>query len=302
MGDTRFDRSYELLKPAQDRAAAVRRLGDWDVIAALAASSRHHDPLLANILATEAFNRMGRYGVVRDALGDGLLTTGPSGLVEQANPAAVLLLALPSAADALGRDVHRVVHERSCRECPVTLALAAHEVSHGETDFLRGDGSRLEAAFTSAPVRIDGEEHGHVLLFRDIGPKNRVERALRKQRDLYETLVRVQSEFGIGVVLVEEHRILSANEAFCSLLQRSLEDLQRIQDVLDLTPSDIREFLNDLTARHDSGETTPEQFDLAILNAKGERVEIEVAVKEVPSDHGSRAIVVVRPRPARPPA
>lgn len=60
MGDRRFDRPYSLVRDATDRASAVQGLTDLEVIHALAAASREHDPLLANVLATEAENRMRR--------------------------------------------------------------------------------------------------------------------------------------------------------------------------------------------------------------------------------------------------
>ena len=75
MGDVRYDEAYERVADAADRGVAVRSLSHAEVIQALAAASRAHDPYLANVLATEALNRYRRLAAVfaAVALGTGFV-------------------------------------------------------------------------------------------------------------------------------------------------------------------------------------------------------------------------------------
>ncbi|MFA5862461.1 MAG: hypothetical protein WDA16_12275 [Candidatus Thermoplasmatota archaeon] len=60
MGDRRFEKAYDEFTKAPDREEAVHRIDYEDLIHALAAASARHDPLVANVLATEALNRYRR--------------------------------------------------------------------------------------------------------------------------------------------------------------------------------------------------------------------------------------------------
>lgn len=69
MGDARYGEHYRRLMEASDRAAHVRSMPDEALIQALAHASLSHDPYLANVLATEALNRMGRPRAVQNGNG-----------------------------------------------------------------------------------------------------------------------------------------------------------------------------------------------------------------------------------------
>lgn len=79
MGDVRFTPHDERVANAADAAEALRRMADEEVVMALAAASRRGDPLLANVLATEAQNRMRRTRAALEDLGGWCAWIGRSG-------------------------------------------------------------------------------------------------------------------------------------------------------------------------------------------------------------------------------
>lgn len=109
MGDRRFDPLFERVRDAEDRVAEIRELTDDEVIAALGGASRHNDPLLANILATEAQNRFQRASELSSALGEGVIVMDKDWRITQQNPAAERMLGWTSA-EFVGHDPHALIH------------------------------------------------------------------------------------------------------------------------------------------------------------------------------------------------
>lgn len=58
MGDRRFDGDLRELVGSPDAATRLCGMSDAGIVQALAAASKVHDPYLANVLATEALNRL----------------------------------------------------------------------------------------------------------------------------------------------------------------------------------------------------------------------------------------------------
>jgi hypothetical protein len=76
MGDARYERVLDRIEEDGSRALALHELDSEALIQALAATSRRHDPLLANTIATEFLNRYRRLLPLRQALILGLVAGG----------------------------------------------------------------------------------------------------------------------------------------------------------------------------------------------------------------------------------
>lgn len=73
MGDARFEPHYARVKRARHPVQEIRAMSDEEVIAALGGASRASDPYTANVLATEALNRVRRHAAITDHLGEGVV-------------------------------------------------------------------------------------------------------------------------------------------------------------------------------------------------------------------------------------
>ena len=62
----------------------------------------------------------------------------------------------------------------------------------------------------------------------------RAEEELRRQRDLYESLLRAQSEVGEGFIIADGWRIERANEAFCRISGYGAAELEGLAFFLGL--------------------------------------------------------------------
>lgn len=192
MGDRRFESSYERLR-GKDTVHVLATMTDEEVVSALAASSRAHDPYLANVLATAAHNRLRRSTAVIDNIGEGLCALDTRGVIVQANPAAASLLGIPQA-DLLGREFHALVHAHygpahsQPDECELERLVLA-EVSTRAEEWFASPRGAFPVAITVSPVLIDDDVEGHVVLFQDIAERKRSADTLERQARVLESTI-----------------------------------------------------------------------------------------------------------------
>jgi PAS domain S-box-containing protein len=110
-----------------------------------------------------------------------------------------------------------------------------------------------------------------------------------------ETLLKVQSDVGEGLLVVEEGRILFVNEAFCRMSGYGRADFETLPMFLELLVPDQRRMLDDWMRRRLCGEAAEDCCELVMLHESGRRVHVRVAIR--PLERQNRApqlIVIVR--------
>lgn len=185
MGDARFQKPYDSLKESARPAELLRSMSSEDVIAALAAASRENDPYLANVLASEAQNRVSRESAAIAVLSQGVYILDAGSRVVYINQAAADMIQR-SEADTLGRSSAEVIDLKDGTltewggEAPTDIALATGRIVGTENGVLtpRGTDQTVLVAYSAVPMRREGEVTGVVIAFRDITARRRAERAL----------------------------------------------------------------------------------------------------------------------------
>lgn len=173
MGDRRYERSYAAIAGAADRVQAIREASDEDIVQALAVAAKQ-DAFLANVLATEAMNRMHRATAVTKHLGEGVLAVNHEGVITFANPAVEEILGCP-AADLMGRPLSESfeLYDREGRFVPVDQRPVRRVLREGERvrwdeAFTRDRSGRMvPVSFVWVPILRDGEVTGAVVALVD---------------------------------------------------------------------------------------------------------------------------------------
>lgn len=195
MGDVRFDKPYEQLKEAMRPAEMLRAMSSEDVIAALAAASRHRDPFIANVLATEAQNRVGREATAMSKLAHGVYVVDATAKVVYVNEAAAVILGRRPA-DIVGQLARETIQltdptlSDNPGHGPEEVALATRgrvESDHGV--LAARNGSPLFVAYSAVPLNRDGVITGAVVGFRDITKKREAELALARSEARHRALL-----------------------------------------------------------------------------------------------------------------
>ncbi|MEA3202231.1 MAG: hypothetical protein QOE90_3659 [Thermoplasmata archaeon] len=289
MGDTRFDAPYRALRAAPDAARATAALEDDEVIQALAAASRERDPYFANVLATQAMNRMRRARVVFEHIGEGVFVVGAEGEVRAMNPAARRMLGWRRA-DLAETPPHTVLHPPGAATCAICRALETRAPESCEAERIaRRSAPPLPVSCVVTPLLQEGSLDGLVVAFRD-----ETERAAWNA--LTSAFYHLHDELGLGLVITEGARLHYANDAFRAMLGRSLDELRAMETLLDLVAPEDRERMQ--VAMIWAGHAFPPRTARArLLTRAGDPIPVDVYVTVAADEPGAppRYVCLVQP-------
>ncbi len=222
------------------------------------------------------FDREGRYVRVNDALAD--------------------VNGVP-AADHIGPRVEEVLPEiGGSIRAHIEQALAGGApVADSEVARPRPDGTLNHFLVSYYPVRLaGGEALGVGVTVLDISARVRDAQELRSQRDLYEALLRAQSELGEAFALVEDERIVFVNEATERLSGRSAAELYALESVFTLVAPELRRSVGSRLRDAAAGvEPREPGFVTEIQRPDGTRVPIEAAGRPLPGGGGLGRLVII---------
>lgn len=305
MGDRRFADPYWKVRDSADKPGAIAHLTDDDVIKALAHASREHNPYLANVLATEALNRMRRGHAMAEHAGDGILSLDAQGIILSANPAAARLLGRERES-LVGEDrraLFRFLDESGrlapADDCPVMQAIEQARPVEGEDAwFARADGSLLPVSYVVSPVRHGDNVEGAIVGFRDRTAHQQAQAEHARWMRLLDAFYRAHEHLGIGLVIIEGEQLSYASEAFRALVTHERRDLPHVTSLSDLIAPDHRDrIVEDLSAIV-FGRAPERMVEFDLVRDDGRRVPVRafVAPTEPPDAASQRVVCFVVPR------
>ncbi|MCW3009899.1 MAG: regulatory protein, partial [Solirubrobacterales bacterium] len=128
----------------------------------------------------------------------------------------------------------------------------------------------------------------------EVTERLRIEQALTGQRDLYETLLRAQSEMGEAFVLLEGAQAIYVNEAAERMTMRPAQELYDLPSLLELFPEPshggLDGYVRDVLARRPGVDG----FETELVTPAGTRVAVELAAQPLEVDGRRRLVVVAR--------
>ena len=139
-----------------------------------------------------------------------------------------------------------------------------------------------------------GERLGIGITVADVTDRAEAAQALREQRDLYEALMRAQSELGLAFVLLDGDRIVYANAATEALTGRSARELYALPSILATLPLDVHRPVAGRLAGVREGREPAEPFRTEIQRPDGTRVPVETAGRRLGGPTDPRMAVIAR--------
>jgi PAS domain S-box-containing protein len=146
------------------------------------------------------------------------------------------------------------------------------------------------------PVVLEaGEPFGVGVTVLDMSARVEAREELRAQRDLYEAILRAQSELGEGFALLQGARIVYVNAAAERIAGRSEQELLALDSLLDLVVPEHRAAVAERIEGVRRGiEPRPEGFQTEILRPDGTRVAIEAAGRPLLGGDRHRLVILAR--------
>src|SRR4051812_31207825 len=203
-----------------------------------------------------------------------------------------------AAADHIGRTVRDVVPEvaGSVTDQLERIIAGGGPVADVEVERPRADGGPGFYLVSYYPVRLaGGEALGMGITVLDITGRVRAADELRAQRDLYEALLRAQSELGEAFALVDGERIVFVNEATERLTGRSAAELYGLESVFELlAPEERRAVAGRLRAVLEGVEPRAPALTTELARPDGSCVAIEAAGRPLPGVGHERLVIIAR--------
>jgi PAS domain S-box-containing protein len=203
------------------------------------------------------------------------------------------------AIDHIGRTVREVLPamaadiEAALEEVMATGEAIVDLQIVGETPREPGRDRHYVASYY--PVALArGERLGIGITVADVTDRAEAAQALREQRDLYEALMRAQSELGLAFVLLDGDRIVYANAATEALTGRSASQLYALPSILAALPLDVHRPVAGRLAGVREGREPAEPFRTEVQRPDGTRVPIETAGRRLGGPTDSRMAVIAR--------
>jgi PAS domain S-box-containing protein len=207
-----------------------------------------------------------------------------------------------SADEIISRAGELMVAEGEALGCKLDdrLAKDSRQTLVKEKQLTLGDGKTRIYSTTRTPLFDDfGVFQGMIGVFHDITERRQAEEALRQQFELYQAVVRAQSDVGEGLLIIEEGRIVFVNDALCRISGYSTLEVLARRNFLDLVHEEDRERVGENYRRRLAGESVEERYEIGIVTRDGERREAEIAVATLGSGDSLRVVVVVSDITAR---
>ncbi len=115
-----------------------------------------------------------------------------------------------------------------------------------------------------------------------------------RAQDLYDTLLKAQSDLGDGVALTEGMRFIYANEALARIYGFSVDELMELPSMLDIIAPEERLRLMQRLRERQSGANVGASGETVLIHKDGHRVNVEYAVKMLRFDDRLQLFSIIR--------
>ncbi len=128
----------------------------------------------------------------------------------------------------------------------------------------------------------------------NINERIQVEQNLRKQKNLYESLIETQSEMGQGITITEGKSIIYANDALCKMYGYSKDEILNLPSFFNIVVPEEQERLALHLNERLSGKEPGDTGETTVIAQDGTRIDIEYSIKKITTDGRVQLLSVIR--------
>ncbi|HTA83952.1 MAG TPA: ATP-binding protein [Bacteroidia bacterium] len=176
-------------------------------------------------------------------------------------------------------------------------------ISKGINEVVRIAGKVAKADFGDKAKVFSNDEIGLLAgsfnqmiddLKKKIEEEKEAEDALRNQKDLYETLLKTESEMGEGVSITENDKIIYVNDAVCNIYGYTREEILSMSSFLDLVPAEEKVLLKERLQQRIAGVREQSSGETKIQRKDGKIIDIEYTVRNIVVDRNKQMLSIIR--------
>lgn len=124
--------------------------------------------------------------------------------------------------------------------------------------------------------------------------QKKMEDSLQRQRGLYETMLKTQSELGEGVCITEGKKIIYVNDAVCKISGYSREELSALPAFLNIITEEGNPIHSDGIREKTEAEKGLGAGEIEVLRRDGEKIVVEYRVKNFFLEGRNQTISIIR--------
>ena len=121
-----------------------------------------------------------------------------------------------------------------------------------------------------------------------------VDRNLLTQTGRQASLLLALSDLGEGLVITEEGRFITSNEAYLRMTGYTADELSALPTLIDLAPEEERDLLRTQLASRLGGGGAPVTYESALVTKDGRRIQVETSIQSLAAEGPRRLLAVVR--------
>ena len=129
----------------------------------------------------------------------------------------------------------------------------------------------------------------------NINNRIEVEQDLRKQKNLYESLVETQNGMGLGIAITQNQSIIYANSALCEMYGYSKEEILNFPSFLDVVAPEEKEKLAIRLSKRFADNEVADSGETVVIRKNGKKLNIEYSIKKINTeDNQVQLLSVIR--------
>ena len=127
----------------------------------------------------------------------------------------------------------------------------------------------------------------------NINERAKVEQNLRKQRDLYESLIETQSEMGHGIAITENKTFIYINDALCKMYGYSKDEIEKHPSFMNLVIPEDKKRIETLLKKILAGPETSDKGETTVIRKDGKKINIQYSFKTFKTDGRLQILSVI---------
>ena len=176
-------------------------------------------------------------------------------------------------------------------------------ISKGIKEIMRLAGKISKADFSDKAKVYSEDEIGQLAiafnkmiedLSKNVNERAAAEANLRKQKELYESLIDTQSEMGHGIAITENESIIYVNDMLCKMYGYTKDEVLNFSSFIDILVPEERERLVERLSQRINGTDDVDTGETIVLRKDGRRVHIEYSIKKMRMDDRIQFLSVIR--------
>jgi len=162
-----------------------------------------------------------------------------------------------------------------------------------EMDALNKQGDLFTISLSISPSVIKGR-YFFIAFIRDITKRKQLEEEIHRQQQLYESLIKTQSEMGQGIAITENQKIIYANDALCRMYGYEMDEILTMPSFINIVVPEDRERLTERLKHRLSGTDMGDMGETTIIRKDGKLVNIEYSLKMIKADGRVQILSIIR--------